>query len=307
MADEVRFENFEKLITQENVSARIDAAIEKMKAYYVSEETMKAVEEKVGAMDIDDAKKAEFRNKTDMFLKAMTKGFNRDAFRNQIIATINDEQKIKDITEEELLKTIEAIERDMSSKNDEFLDNSIRMIFEMDRRGAEEAPNADKTPAQIEIEKQKALANEYLNALQRMKADFDNYKKRVIRDREEQKALALESLFSDLMSVLDSFEAIKPESKIDYEGVRKIYKLLTGILEKYSLKEIETSEKFDANLHQAVTSEERDDLEEHTITETFRKGYRLGEKLIRPAMVKVSVRSANEMKDDAAPQETTTA
>lgn len=299
MADEVKFENFEKLIMQENVAARIGAAIEKIKAYYTSAEAQKSVEDKVNAMDIDDAKKGELKNKTDMFLKAMTKGFNRDAFRNQIIATINDEQKINDISEEELLKTIESIETEMSSKNDEFLDNSIRMIFEMDRRGAEEAQTSDKTPAQIEVEKQKQLANEYLNALQRMKADFDNYKKRVLRDKEEQKALALESLFTDLMGVLDSFEAIKPESKIDYEGIQKINKLFMSVLEKYSLKEIETFEKFDAAFHQAVTSEERDDLEEHTIIETFRKGYMLGEKLIRPAMVKVSVKSANPINEDS--------
>ncbi|HOT76734.1 MAG TPA: nucleotide exchange factor GrpE [Candidatus Wallbacteria bacterium] len=300
MENEVKFENFEKLITQENVSARMDSAIEKIKSYYTSDEALKAVEEKVNAMDVDDAKKTELKNKTDMFLKAMTKGFNRDAFRNQIIATINDEQKIKDITEEELLKVIGAIENEMSSKNDEFLVNSIRMIFEMDRRNAEDAATSDKTPAQIEIEKQKALAAEYLNALQRMKADFDNYKKRVLRDKEEQKTLALESLFTELLSVLDSFDAIKPDSKIDYEGVQKIGKQFRTVLEKYALKEIESMSIFDANLHQAIASDERDDLEEHTITEVFRKGYMLGEKLVRPAMVKVSVRSANEVKEDAA-------
>lgn len=299
MANEVKYENFERLITQDNISAQMEAAIEKIKAYYTSDDAKKAVEEKVNSMDIDEAKKAGLKNKTDMFLKAMTKGFNRDAFRNQIIATINDEQKIKEITEEELLKTIESIGNELAAKNDEFIDNSIRMIFEMDRRAAEEAGAANKTPEQIELENQKQLAGEYLNALQRMKADFDNYKKRVLRDKEEHKTLALESVFSELLCVIDSFDAIKPDSKIDYEGVQKIRKLFINVLEKYSLKEVENNRTFDANYHQAFSAEERDDLEEHTITEILRKGYMLGEKLIRPALVKVSVRSAGEIKEDS--------
>ncbi len=299
MANEVKYENFERLITQDNISAQMEAAIEKIKAYYTSDDAKKAVEEKVNSMDIDEAKKAGLKNKTDMFLKAMTKGFNRDAFRNQIIATINDEQKIKEITEEELLKTIESIGNELAAKNDEFIDNSIRMIFEMDRRAAEEAGAANKTPEQIELENQKQLAGEYLNALQRMKADFDNYKKRVLRDKEEHKTLALESVFSELLCVIDSFDAIKPDSKIDYEGVQKIRKLFINVLEKYSLKEVENNQTFDANYHQAFSAEERDDLEEHTITEILRKGYMLGEKLIRPALVKVSVRSAGEIKEDS--------
>jgi molecular chaperone GrpE len=301
MANEVKFENFEKLIMQDNISARMDAAIEKIKTFYTSDEAKKAVEDKVNSMDIDETKKAGLKDKTDMFLKAMTGGFNRDAFRNQIIATINDEQKIKDITEEELLTTIESIETELAAKNEEFIDNSIRMIFEMDRRAAEEArAAANKTPEQIELDNQKQLAGEYLSALQRMKADFDNYKKRVLRDKEEQKTLALESVFAELLCVIDSFDAIKPDSKIDYEGVQKIRKLLVNALEKYSLKEVENNQTFDANYHQALTTEERDDLEEHTITEILRKGYLLGEKLIRPALVKVSVRSANEIKEDTA-------
>ncbi len=300
MADEVKFENFEKLITQENISRRMDKAIEKIKTYYTSDEAKKAVEDKVNSMDIDESKKAGLKDKTDMFLKAMTKGFNHDAFRNQIIATINDEQKVKDITEEELMKTIESIETELAAKNDEFIDNSIRMIFEMDRRSAEEAQAANKTPEQIELDNQKQLASEYLSALQRMKADFDNYKKRVLRDKEEQKTLALESVFADLLCVIDSFDAITPDAKIDYEGVQKIKKLFVNVLEKYALKEVENNQTFDANYHQALTTEERDDLEEHTITEILRKGYILGEKLIRPALVKVSVRSANEIKEDTA-------
>ncbi len=298
MSSEVKFENFENLIIKDNITARIDTAINKIKNFYTSEETKKLVESKVDAMQLDDTQKNELKNKTDMFLKAMTKGFNRDAFRNQIIATINDEQKIKEITEEELLDTINKIETEMSAKNSEFIENSIRMIFEMDRRAAEEEQNTTKTPDQIELENQKQLASDYLNALQRMKADFDNYKKRVLREKEEHKTLALESLFCDLLCVIDSFDAIKPDSIIDYDGVQKINKLFFKILEKYLLKEIENNEVFDANFHQAFTTEERDDLPEHTITEIIRKGYILGEKLIRPALVKVSVHSADAPKKE---------
>jgi|GEM_PF-545849 len=289
MSKQIKSEKFENLITKENIAARIEQAVEKIKAAYVSEPSIKYIEDKYASMGLDDQKKNEYIEKTKLFLSEMAKGLNHEIFRNQITATINDPEKIDALDENDLLKTIENIETEMTTKINEFLDNTVRMIFEIERRQSESSRTDASVVSDAEFEKQKQLANEYLNALQRMKADFDNYKKRVIREKEEYKILALENLFTDMLSVLDSFDSIKPDSKIDFEGIQKINKLLVSICEKHNLKEVESSGVFDPNIHQALTSEQREDVEDNTITESFRKGYKLGEKLIRPALVKVSV------------------
>lgn len=292
---EEKFENFERIISSEQIISLINNAIVKIKEFCLSNEMLKAIENKINTLDIENEKKVELLNKANNFLKDIfVNNFTIEAFRNQIIASINDIEKLKNITEDEVIKIINDIEKKYSTINELFIDEFIRLLFDLERTKAEEKIYNGKTPAQIEIEKLKALSDEYLNMLQRLKADFDNYKKRVIREREEQKILSLESILRDLISVLDSFESIKPDSKIDYEGIMQIYKLLLSILEKYSLKEIKEFEKFDANIHQAIACEERNDIEDNTILETFRKGYKLGEKILRPALVKVSVKPQNE-------------
>jgi len=249
----------------------------------------------------------------------MTMAINEEVVKKQITAAIGEE-KIKNISEDSLAAEIDKfVENFKGAKLQDTIDKYLVMLASgmmqkenaephhdqpaVDEAEAAKAKAADaNTPKTISIEeynKQKELALEYLGSLQRMKADFENYKRRVIKEKEDYKTLAFEGVFSDLLSVLDSFNAITPDAKIDYEGTQKINKLLFNVMTKHSFNEIPTDMPFDPNMHQALTTELRNDIEENTILETIRKGYKLGEKVIRPALVKVSVRGQSENSENA--------
>lgn len=128
--------------------------------------------------------------------------------------------------------------------------------------------------------------------LQRVQAEFMNYKKRVERDRENMIQFANEKLVIDLIQVLDNFHrALDSEKEHDsfYEGMELILDQLTKLLEDYGVEEFSADgEKFDHNLHNAVLMEESEEIESGNVIETLQKGYKLNGKLVRPAMVKVA-------------------
>ncbi len=319
--------HFEEIIKKENLVKRMQEAIDKIRAIYISDEVTAYVEKKIETTFSDEKKRTDIRSKIKGFMNAMSQSANIEMFKRQIAAAIG-EDKLKDANEETILKTICEIENEAAEKKNEFVDKYFNMVVEMskamekpagdvveninNKEGSGAASDKDQAegPADVEIEmdiekmrkeleKQKELTTDYLGSLQRMKADFDNYKKRIVREKEEYKTLAMESFFGELLAVLDCFEEIKPESKLDYEGIKKIQKLLVTITEKYSLCEIDTKTVFDPHVHQALTTETRDDIEDGSIIETFRKGYKLGEKVIRPSLTKVSVKSETSEGADA--------
>lgn len=142
-----------------------------------------------------------------------------------------------------------------------------------------------------EVEAQKALAEEYLNRLQRLQADFENYRRRVNKEKEEFHKYASESLICSLLPILDNFErAIAAgEGENLLSGVEMIFRQLKETLEKEGLCPIQAVKtEFDPNRHEAVMTVENDEHPDNTVIEEFQKGYLLKDKVIRPAMVKVS-------------------
>ncbi len=137
------------------------------------------------------------------------------------------------------------------------------------------------------------LKNQYL----RKQADFENYRRRMTRDKEDAVAYANQQLLLDLTSVIDDFErAIKSaDESRDYDafhdGIVLIEKQLTGMLErKWGLKRFDSDgEPFDPQKHEAVMSEPRSDHEESMVIEDFQKGYLLHDRVLRSAKVKVSM------------------
>jgi molecular chaperone GrpE len=126
---------------------------------------------------------------------------------------------------------------------------------------------------------------------QRVQADFENYRKRVLREQTAIVERATESLVESLLSVLDSFELALATLEVADEKVRKgvelVYAELLGVLERAGLERIETDGKpFDPNVHEAVLQEDGDG--EPVVSETMRTGYRMKGRVIRPAMVKVT-------------------
>ena len=153
------------------------------------------------------------------------------------------------------------------------------------------------------LEAEKKRSEEYLTRLKYLQADFDNLKKRFDRQAEQVKAYCTERLVIQLLEVVDELElALKTEKSEDsaqilIEGVQMILKKLKKILEIEGVSCIEVEGKvFDPSLHNAVATVERDDVD-GTVAEEVRKGYIMKNKVIRPSIVKVTVKSSKSQKE----------
>jgi molecular chaperone GrpE len=143
-----------------------------------------------------------------------------------------------------------------------------------------------------------ARAEEHLNDLKRVAADFDNFRKRAAREREELVTFANERLVKELIPVLDDLERAlqaaeeHEEAKLE-EGVRLVHRSLADLLQKAGLAEIETDGRFDPHVHEALLSQPSD-AEEGSVIEVLQRGYRLGDRVLRPARVVVAAPKAGD-------------
>jgi molecular chaperone GrpE len=141
--------------------------------------------------------------------------------------------------------------------------------------------------AEVEAER-----DEYLADLKRVAAEFENYRKRAVRDQESLVARAHERLVKELLPVLDDLEraleaaAGHEEAKLE-DGVRLVHRELRDALAKEGLVEIETNGSFDPHVHEALLTQPSDE-DEGSIIEVIQKGYRLGGRVLRPARVVIS-------------------
>ena len=158
---------------------------------------------------------------------------------------------------------------------------------EKDRETEEDKDKAEEKPTDAEPEKEESDAR-YL----RLMADFQNYKKRVEKEKKDLYSYANEKIIIELLSVLDNFErALEQETEGDgfKEGMEMIFKQLGDVLEKSGLAEIAAlGEDFDPNFHNAVMTEETEEYESGKVSGVMQKGYTLNGKVIRPSMVKVA-------------------
>jgi len=140
--------------------------------------------------------------------------------------------------------------------------------------------------------------DQYHDLWLRKQAEFDNYRKRVIREKEDLRTSVQAEILTDILPVIDAgerglavMEAAKPGTELNayLDGYRLLLKQLRQLLERYQVREVpgEGSE-FDPRFHEAVLREETDE-HDNRIIEEYRKGYLIGEKLLRPSQVRVSV------------------
>ena len=124
-------------------------------------------------------------------------------------------------------------------------------------------------------------------------ADFENFRRRTAKEKEELAAVITQNLLTDLLPLLDNFERAMAVEQSDGEafqkGVEMIFTQLREVMEKHGLEHIEAEGKpFDPNVHQAVMRVENPDVEDGTITQVLQKGYQAKGRVIRPAMVQVA-------------------
>jgi molecular chaperone GrpE len=157
------------------------------------------------------------------------------------------------------------------------------------------------------LEEEKAKAERYLNNWRRAEADFENYKKRIEQERSETDRFANTVLILNLLPVLDDFErafnslSAKLAQLTWIDGIRLIYRKLQAILEARELSEVKTvGENFDPTVHEAVSQGEG---EEGKVIEELQKGYKLRDRVVRPALVVVG-KGKEEKKEEEKPKET---
>jgi molecular chaperone GrpE len=162
---------------------------------------------------------------------------------------------------------------------------------------------AELVATRSELKRVQEENTELKNQLARRQADFENYRKRVDRERSETYNRVVADLAAKLLGVLDNLKrALETEASVEatesdefrhfLSGVDLIYKQLNGVLEALGVKPIvAVGEQFNPHIHEAVVTEATDEFEPDTVMQEIRAGYRLGDKLIRPALVKVATRS----------------
>src|SRR5918996_6597857 len=154
----------------------------------------------------------------------------------------------------------------------------------------------EKSPTKAELserlEQVEAERDEYLVDLKRVAAEFENYRKRAVRDQQSLVARAHERLVKELLPVLDDLEraleaaAEHEEAKLE-DGVRLVHRELRDALAKEGLEEISTDGGFDPHVHEALLSQPSD-ADDGAIIEVVQKGYRLGDRVLRPARAVIS-------------------
>jgi molecular chaperone GrpE len=157
----------------------------------------------------------------------------------------------------------------------------------------EEVENSEELAEEFdETEALRAENEELIDTLQRVKAEFDNYRKRAARDQASLVARAHERLVKELLPVLDDLERAlgaaeqHEEAKLE-DGVRLVHRSLADALSREGLAEIDTDGKFDPHVHEALLTQPSE-AEEGSVIEVLQRGYKLGDRVLRPARVVVA-------------------
>jgi molecular chaperone GrpE len=152
------------------------------------------------------------------------------------------------------------------------------------------APATDTEPSELQRQR-----DEYYDLLLRKSAEFDNYRKRSERDRQSLSDAAAASVIEELLPLMDDLDrALKADAGSDSanayrRGVELIHKQLSEILRKRGVRPVEAlGAEFDPYYHQAVSYEPAEGRRDGEVIEEFRRGYMLGDRLLRPSMVKVA-------------------
>ena len=207
---------------------------------------------------------------------------------------MKDELKKKD--EEKLEEMKREIDEAEAAEEEDAAEEAARDVREEtaegSREGTEEAENGADDPVKRAEKLEADLAEKDAQML-RLRADFDNFRRRSAKEREELAAVVTQGILTDMLPLLDNFERALLAEGSDLDsfraGVSMIYKQMQEALAKNGLEVIDTKDKkFDPNFHQAVMRVENPDVEDGTITQVLQKGYQAKGRVIRPAMVQVA-------------------
>ena len=186
----------------------------------------------------------------------------------------------------EIKEEIEIADEDEAKDENDILDSSDEELEPVD----------EKTALQKELEVALISAEENLEGWQRAQAEFANYRKRMERDREQQQVDRTAEIILRFIEILDDLDlALKNRPKEDQGaewavGVELIYRKLTTILENEGVTPMKVlGESFDPNLHEGISQDESPEHESGQIIEVLKEGYLIGERVLRPALVRIAI------------------
>ena len=180
----------------------------------------------------------------------------------------------------------EKEEMTAETAEEQLVENAAEMTPSPETETAEAAPVEDKAAA-LEAE-----LKEKSDRILRLQADFENFRRRTAKEKEELAAVITQNILGDLLPLLDNFERAMAVEQTDGEafqkGVEMIFTQLREVMEKHGLENIEAEgQPFDPNVHQAVMRVQDPEKEDDTIEQELQKGYMVKGRVIRPSMVQV--------------------
>ncbi|WP_018752757.1 nucleotide exchange factor GrpE [Paenibacillus sanguinis] len=194
-------------------------------------------------------------------------------------------------SKEDELNMNDNVQEDLRQSPDE----DVRQDEAVSQETASNDQAADTVSLSEEVEKLRAENEEGQQRLLRTQADFDNFRRRTVKEKEELGKYASAKLITELLPVIDNFQRAlgtagdSPEAASYTKGVEMIFRQLEGVLSAEGLVPMETvGQPFNPEFHQAIMQVESEEYEEGIVVEEVQKGYMLKDKVLRPAMVKVS-------------------
>lgn len=195
--------------------------------------------------------------------------------------------------EEQEKNTNTATEND--DKQEEVVEEAAESVEVLDKDDTDEANDSDAdSELQSKIKTLQAEKEELYQKLLRVQAEYDNYKKRTVKEREAALKYQSQDLIQELLPALDNFERALQVEKTEatasiIDGISMVYKQIKDALASQGAEEITAvGEEFDPNVHHAVMQIEAEDKPSNIVVEELQKGYKLKDRVIRPAMVKVN-------------------
>lgn len=161
--------------------------------------------------------------------------------------------------------------------------------------GSEAEPINEMTPLTAELEQVKGERDQLVDRLARLQAEFDNARKREARERADSRDYTISNTVEPFLGVMDNFQlALKADGTVEQmrSGVELILKQMEDALKNLNVTAVETvGAQFDPRVHEALGSIETKEFPDHQVLEEIRRGYRIREKLLRPALVRIAVNS----------------
>jgi molecular chaperone GrpE len=161
--------------------------------------------------------------------------------------------------------------------------------------GADVEPINEVSPAQVELELLKNEKDQLQDRLARLQAEFDNARKREVKERADTRDYTISNTVEPFLSVMDNFQlALKADGTAEQlrGGVELILKQMEDALKGLNVQAVETvGTQFDPRIHEALGSIETKEFPDHQVLEEIRKGYKIREKLLRPALVRIAANS----------------